>query len=113
MTIFTVLLIVSICVLFFVLYSVVKNKMNIRYAMVWILWAIGVVVISIFPEIIAWFGALIGIQYGSNVAFLIFIFLLYCLVFYVYLKLSKHNEDIINLNYEIAVLKKELEEKRK
>lgn len=45
-----------------------------------------------------------------NTVFLINIFLLYCFTFYVYLKLSKHNEEIINLNYEIANLKKQIED---
>ena len=39
--------------------------------------------------------------------------LLYALVFYVYIMISKHNEEIIKLAYEVAVLKKELEELKK
>ena len=38
------------------------------------------------------------------------IFLLYCLTFYVFLKLSKQGEEIINLNYEIASLKKKVDD---
>ena len=39
--------------------------------------------------------------------------LLYCLTFYIYFIISRHNEDIINLDYEIAVLKKKVEELEK
>ena len=104
------LFIVSFTTLLYVLFSVIKNKMNIHYAMVWIIWSVGTVVISAFPKIIYYISDLIGIQTPVNTVFLIMIFLLYCLLFYVYMKLSRHNSDIINLNYEIALLKKKIEE---
>lgn len=104
---------VSLATLVYVLYNVVKGKMNIHYAMIWIIWSIGTVVISIFPEIIYFISNMIGIQTPVNTVFLVMIFLLYILSFYVYMKLSRHNSDIINLSYEIAVLKKRLEELEK
>lgn len=107
------LFIVSFATLLYVLFSVVKNKMNIHYAMIWIIWGIAMVTISLFPEIIYIITNIIGIQMPVNTVFLIMIFLLYCLSFYVYLKLSRHNSDLINLNYEIAVLKKKVEELEK
>ncbi|MDO4499678.1 MAG: DUF2304 domain-containing protein [Erysipelotrichaceae bacterium] len=110
---YTILLTVSIITLLYVLRSVIKNRLNIKYAMVWILWALGMILISIFPDIVIKLSGLLGIIVPSNTVFLIFIFLLYCLTFYVYLKLSRHNEDIINLNYELAALKKKVEELEK
>ena len=101
---------VSIVVLFIVLWNIIKNHMDIGYAMVWILWAIGMVIFSLFPQIIEWIRQVLGIQTQSNAVFLITIFLLYCLTFYLYLRISRHNEDIINLNYEISSLKKKVEE---
>lgn len=107
------LLIVSILVLFVVLWNIIKNHMNIGYAMVWILWSLGMIIISIFPSIVIWVGNVLGIQVASNTIFLITIFLLYCLTFYLYLRISRHNEDIVKLNYEISSLKKEVEDLKK
>lgn len=104
------LFIASFISLLVVLMNVVKNKMNIHYAMIWIIWGISMVVISIFPQIIFTISEFLSIQVPVNAVFLIMIFLLYCLSFYIYLKLSKQTEQIINLNYEVAVLKKRLEE---
>lgn len=84
--------------------------MNIGYAMIWILWSIGMVIISVFPNIIEKTKNILGIQTQSNAVFLITIFLLYCLTFYLYLRISRHNEDIVKLNYEISFLKKKLED---
>lgn len=107
------LFVVSFVTLLYVLLTVIKNKMNIHYAMAWIIWGIGTVIIAIFPQIIYFATKIIGIQTPVNTVFLIMIFLLYCLSFYVYLKLSKQSSDLINLNYEIAVLKKRIEELEK
>lgn len=113
MSLYSILLVVSILVLIYVVYTVIKNKMNVHYSIIWILWAIGMIIISLFPSIVDSISRLLGIQYSSNTIFLIFIFLLYCLSFYLYLTISKHNEEIIKLNYEIALLRKKLEEKSK
>lgn len=104
------LFIISLSTFLHVLFSVVKNKMNIHYAMAWIIWGIGTVIISIFPQMVFFITDLLGIQVPVNTIFLVMIFLLYCMLFYVYLKLSRHNEDIIDLDYEVAKLKKQIKE---
>lgn len=109
-TLQVLLVIASLCVLAYVLNSVIKGKLNIHYAMVWIIWGTMMVLFAMFPGIIVTIGDLAGVQVASNTVFLIFIFVLYCMTFYVYMKLSKHNEDIVNLNYEIANLKRRVEE---
>lgn len=99
------LLITSIIVLVVVVFLIKKRKMNIHFSMVWIIWGIVMILLSAFPGIIFSIRNLLGIEVVSNAVFLIAIFFLYCLTFYIYLTISKHNEEIINLNYEIAKLK--------
>lgn len=101
------LLIVSVLSLVYVIYTVIKNKMNIHYAVVWIIWSICMIVISVFPGIVSTIGKLIGVVTPVNTVYLLLIFLLYCMTFYLFLKISRHNEEIIKLNYEIANLKKD------
>ena len=100
----------SIIVLFIVLRFVIKNKMSIRFAIVWVIWSLAMIVISIFPSIIYSLSNLLGFEKPVNAIFLLMIFLLYCLSFYLFVSISKHNEEILNLNYEIAALKKKIEE---
>lgn len=107
------LLIASIITLVFILTNVKKNKMNIHYSLIWIIWGTCLVIISIFPQIIYWISNLLRIEMPSNMVFLLMIFLLYCLSYYIYLQISKHNEEIVTLNYEIANLKKKIEELEK
>lgn len=105
------LLIASLIALSFVIYFVVKKKLNIKYSIVWILWGLLALLMSIFPQTFYEFSKLVGIELPVNAVFLIMIGLLYGLTFYVYVTISKHNEEIIKLTYEVAKLKKIIEEK--
>lgn len=104
------LLIASVIALLFVIFFVIKRRLNIKYSIVWILWALLSLLMSIFPQTFYQFSKLLGIELPVNAVFLIMIGLLYGLTFYVYCTISKHNNEIIQLTYEISKLKKELDE---
>lgn len=107
------LLFASVLVLGLIIVTVVNKKLNIKYSIVWLLWAFLALTMAVFPQTFYEFAHLVGIEMPVNAVFLIMIGLLYALVFYVYIMISKHNEEIIKLTYEVAVLKKELEELKK
>ena len=107
------LLIASIIAICLVLFFVVKKKLNIKYSIVWILWALLSLIMAIFPQTFYELSHLLGIEMPVNAVFLIMIALLYGLTFYVYIMISKHNAEIIKLTYEVSSLKKQLEEKNK
>lgn len=104
------LLTVSVIMLIVVVCQVRKNKMNIHYSVIWIIWGLLLIFLAAFPSVLDYISQLLSIATPTNTLFLIMIFLLYCLTFYIYLKISKHNEEIIDLNYELASLKKKVEE---
>ena len=107
------LAIASVSVLLVIVWTVAKRKLNIKYSIVWILWALLSIMMAIFPEIFFTLSDILSIQIPVNTVFLIMIALLYALVFYVYIMITKHNEEIVKLTYEIASLKKQLEEYKK
>lgn len=107
------LLVASLIAFSFVLFFVINKRLNIKYSIIWILWALLSLTMSIFPEIFYSFTKFVGIELPVNGVFLIMIGLLYGLTFYVYIMISKHNSEIIDLTYEIASLRKQLEEKDK
>ena len=107
------LLLASLLVLILIIVTVVNKKLNIKYSIVWILWALLALIMAVFPQTFYEFAHIVGIEMPVNAVFLIMIDLLYALVFYVYVMISKHNEEIIKLTYEISVLKKELDELKK
>ncbi|MBR3151088.1 MAG: DUF2304 domain-containing protein [Erysipelotrichaceae bacterium] len=103
----------SLLSLVMILRSVYRNKMNIHFAMIWIVFGIVLTVISIFPKLISYLSMIMGIYAPANTIFLVTIFFLYALSFYAYLRISKLSDQVQSLNYEIALLKKKLEERNK
>lgn len=104
------LLLASLGVFVVIVLSVVKKRLNIKYSIVWLLWAMVSMAMAIFPEIFYAISDLLGIQLPVNTVFLLMMALLYALTFYVYIMISKHNEEIIKLTYRIATQGKEIDE---
>lgn len=96
----------SITLFLIVIYNIKKNHIYNRYSIIWIIWSLLLIVISIFPSIIFSISSLMGFEKPASAIFALSIFSLVCFVFYLYKKISKQNEDIIKLNYEISKLKK-------
>lgn len=104
------LLLASLIALAFVLFFVLKKKLNIKYSMVWILWSLLSLIMAIFPKTFYELAHLLGIEMPVNAVYLIMIGLLYGMTFYVFCAISKHNEEIVNLTYEVSRLKKEVDD---
>ena len=107
------LTIASVAVLIVVSLLIAKKRLNIKYSIVWLIWSLLLVFMSIFPETLYGITDLLGIELPVNGVFLIMIALLYGLTLFVYIMISKHNEEIIKLTYQVSLLKKELDELKK
>ncbi|MEG0577619.1 MAG: DUF2304 domain-containing protein [Bacilli bacterium] len=113
LTLQSALLVCSFITFIFILVTVKKTRMNIRYAIVWIAWGIIIIILSIFPQIIDKLSVILSISIPTNTLFLIFIFLLYILSFYLFIKVSQLSEEIKTLTYSISALQKEIHEIKK
>jgi hypothetical protein len=98
----------SVLTLIFVLVVAKKTRMNIHYTIIWIIWAAVIIILSIFPTIIDWIARVLSIATPVNAIFLVFIFLLYIISFYLFVRVSQQNDKIKTLTYEIAELKKQI-----
>ncbi len=104
------LLLASLGVFVVIVISVIKRRLNIKYSIVWLLWAMASMAMAIFPDIFYGLSNLLGIQLPVNTVFLLMMALLYALTFYVYIMISKHNEEIIQLTYKSALQSKKIDE---
>lgn len=107
------LLLASLIALGCVLFFVINKRLNIKYSIIWILWGLLSLTMAVFPETYYTLTGLLGIEIPVNGVFLMMIGLLYVLTFYVYLMISKHNDEIIKLTYELVSCKKEIDELKK
>ncbi len=100
----------SLATLVFILQTAKRTHMNIRYSVIWILWSLIMIVLSIFPKLIDAIARVLSISIPVNALFLVLIFFLYIITYYVFIRLSEQNEKIKTLTYEIAELKKRMNE---
>ena len=67
----------SLITFLFVIKKIQKHRLNIDDAIIWILWSIGLLIISIFPQIPGWISKKLGFMSTSNFIFCVFILFLY------------------------------------
>ncbi len=110
--VFRIILIVA-CILTcaYTLRKIRKSQMQIEDSLFWILISIGLVCISIFPEIVTFFSNLIGVGAAVNFIFLVIIFILLLKVFFMSLKISQMEDKFKKLVQRMAIQNQEDEKK--
>ena len=107
-TVFRVILIVvSLLTTFYILKKIRQSKLQIEYAIFWILFAGVLILFSLFPWMVSMLTRLIGMQLPVNFIFLFFIFVLLVKMFLMTIELSTLENKVKDLTQELA-----LEEKR-
>lgn len=92
-----VLIVCSLLTSVFMIRKIRDSKLEIDHAVFWLLFALLLIVISIFPQLTIWGAKLLGIYSSTN-----FIFL--AILFIVILKLFSATIEISNLEYRIKEL---------
>lgn len=111
MTLQCVFLIVSVLTFVFAVYKVRKSQLQIIDAIAWLIGAISLIILSLFPDIVLWIAEQLGFYSASNFILTMFIFFLLIIVFMQNIKLSMLNEKLKNLNHEIALKENHFSEK--
>lgn len=104
------LMIGTLVTLFGILYSAKKTNMDVRYTVVWVLWGLVLFVFSLFPWLFDVISRVCGIATPTSTVFLVFIFLSYVMSYYLYIRISQVQNQIKQLTYEVAALRKKLDE---
>lgn len=89
-----------------------KSQMQIADVVFWILFAIAMILMSIFPEAVAWFTEIVGVQSPVNFVFLVVIFLVIVRCFSLSVKVSSL-EAKLNDVVESAAVDKAIKEAEK
>ncbi len=108
-----ILLITTLSFLVYIINMVRNKKLKLRYILIWMLTAIGLLVITIFPNIIYMFSEFLHIVEPVNTLFLIIMFFLILIIFSLTKELSKHYVRIGTLIQELGLIKLEIEEMKK
>lgn len=102
-----ILIVVSLLTTFYILKRIRQSKLQIEYAIFWILFAGVLIVLSLFPWLVTLFTRLIGMQLPVNFIFMVFIFVLMVKMFLMTIELSTLENKVKDLTQELALAQKE------
>ncbi len=97
------------CILYlvFIINMIRKEKLDLRYALVWILVDIAIIILCVFPKIIDFIAGLIGIATPVNMVFFFGIVFQIIIVFSLTREQSQNAKKIKELAQRIALLENE------
>lgn len=108
------LIVVSLFTTYYILKRIRQSKLQIEYAIFWIIFSGVLIVFSIFPWLVSMFTRMIGMQLPVNFIFLLFIFVLMVKLFFMTIELSALENKVKELTQEIALEEKErMDEQRR
>ena len=112
--VFRILLIVlSLFTTYYILKRIRQSKLQIEYAIFWILFSGVLIVFSLFPWLVSMFTRMIGMQLPVNFIFLLFIFVLMVKLFFMTIELSSLENKVKDLTQELALEEKEHRDEQK
>ena len=101
-----ILIVVSLFTTYYILKRIRQSKLQIEYAIFWILFSGVLIVFSLFPWLVSMFTRMIGMQLPVNFIFLLFIFVLMVKLFCMTRELSTLENKVKDLTQELALEEK-------
>lgn len=112
MTLRAALILVSVGTMFLMMRKIRQSKVQIENAIFWIILALALVIISIFPSVADFASHLVGIYATTNFLFVSAIFILIVKIFYMTIHISQLETKIKELAQQIALIEKMREEEQ-
>ena len=104
---------VSLLTTYYILKRIRQSKLQIEYAIFWILFSGVLIVFSLFPWLVSMFTRMIGMQLPVNFIFMLFIFVLMVKLFLMTIELSTLENKVKDLTQELALEEKERRDEQK
>ena len=102
----------SLITLVYIILGIRKHKLNIDDSIIWIVWCIVLLILSVFPELSYRFAKTLGFQSASNFILTLFTFFLYVILFFQTIKLSIEKEKNKALTQKLSLYIYEEENKK-
>lgn len=103
-----ILIIGSLLFMLFTLYMLRKEKLELRYSLLWFVTAVAAIAVAIKPEILILLSQMIGVEMPSNLVFAMAIFFLLIIVFSLSLALSRLGARQRELTQQVGLLENAL-----
>lgn len=103
------LIISSILFFLFIFRMVTRKKLELRYALTWMMTSFVFIVLSVFPQLLDLIAYLLHIKAPVNALFLAILFFLIVIVFVLTVAISRNANRVKTLTQEIGILKLQIE----
>ena len=104
-------IIISLFILLYVVNVVRKKQFSIKESFWWIIGAIIMVILSIFPHIVDYFAKLLNIAYPPSLLFIICIIFILFINFRSSKKISEIQMKVVDIEQELAIIKNHVNKK--
>lgn len=109
----TILLVGSLGFFAFIVNMVRTKKLELKYALTWLLTSFSFVILTVFPEVLYFITGLMHVELAVNALYLCIIFLLLLIVFSLSVAVSRQALRIKTLIQEIGLIKEMLQRREK
>lgn len=99
----------ALLILSLVLWLLLTRRLREKYAVLWLIIGIVVLVLGLFPQLLLWLTSALGVQLPANLLFAVAIVLLLGVALHLSWELSQAEEEIRRLAEEIAISRAEIE----
>lgn len=106
-----VFILASLLTFIYIIRKIRKHKLNIDDSILWIIWSVLLLIISVFPDLSHQLSDLFGFESTSNFILTAFIFCIYIMVFFQNIKISELKEKNKSLVQKLSIEKKNNERK--
>lgn len=103
----------SVLSLVYVVWRIRNSKMQIEYALFWIVLSALMIVLSVFPQIVYWITVKMGMISAANVVYLFIIAILLLKVFMMTIELSSLENKVRELVQQLGIDEKERADERR
>lgn len=102
----------AVAILALVTWMLLARRIREKYAVMWIVIALCVLILGLFPQLLLWATTTLGVQVPANLLFALAIVLLLGVSLHLSWELSQAEEEIRRIAEEAALSRTELEELR-
>lgn len=104
-------MLVAVGLYFLIVFRLLKKKtLNLKYTLLWLASGIIMLALAVFPQILGWFAALVGIYEPTNALFAFMFFCVIIILMSITAIVSKLNEKSKRLIQSVALLEKRVRE---
>lgn len=99
----------AIVVLAIILVLLLRRQLSEKYAALWIVIGLSILILAIFPGTLGWLAAVLGVEVPANLLFALALALLIGVTLHLSWELSTSEEEVRRVAEEVAIIRGELD----